>query len=235
MSRFPFDILLNANNPHQINGWTPGVLANAMATCDIGESGQPLSDCFDVYTDDERNACTQAPFFDENIAGPLDALPGCNPIQAGPALATKAACSGEPAVPTGSASMAAAGNSTGNSTGTGAGYRAGNSTGTGTGTVAGHGAGARAGAGGSLPSGSAGSPPSSSSYQQGGSGGQQGGAGGSSSISTAPFEVAAAVGPQTVTITASRETVTMTVDLCSAASTSSSMPAGRARRVRRSS
>ncbi|KAK8229031.1 hypothetical protein IWZ00DRAFT_440874 [Phyllosticta capitalensis] len=71
-----------------LNGWTPGVLQNAMKTCNIGESGEPLSNCFDVYTDAERNACKQPAIVDEKVDGWLPALPGCNPIQKGPGKAT---------------------------------------------------------------------------------------------------------------------------------------------------
>lgn len=77
-----------------INGWQTGVLLNAMKTCTIGESGAPLSDCFEVYTQDEINACTIAPVVDETVTGWLDTLPGCNPIQAGPANAVKPTCNG---------------------------------------------------------------------------------------------------------------------------------------------
>lgn len=71
-----------------INGWDAGVLQKAMTTCTIGESGRPLSDCFDMYTSDERNKCAIQPQVKENIDGWLDQLPGCNPVQSGPAAAT---------------------------------------------------------------------------------------------------------------------------------------------------
>ncbi|KAK8173458.1 hypothetical protein IWX90DRAFT_380644 [Phyllosticta citrichinensis] len=71
-----------------LNGWTPGVLGNAMKTCNIGESGEPLSNCFEVNTDAERNACSQPAVVDEKVDGWLPALPGCNPIQKGPDRAT---------------------------------------------------------------------------------------------------------------------------------------------------
>ncbi|KAF2087626.1 WSC-domain-containing protein, partial [Saccharata proteae CBS 121410] len=70
-----------------LNGWETGVLENAMKNCDIGESGRPLSECFDVYTDDERNACSVGQLVNEDVSGWLDALPGCNPLQDGPSMA----------------------------------------------------------------------------------------------------------------------------------------------------
>ncbi|KAF2140362.1 uncharacterized protein K452DRAFT_274083 [Aplosporella prunicola CBS 121167] len=71
-----------------LNGWEPGVLEKAMKTCNIGESGDPLSDCFEVWTNEERDACVQSPLVDEEVRGWLDRLPGCNPVQRGPARAT---------------------------------------------------------------------------------------------------------------------------------------------------
>lgn len=116
-----------------INGWEVGVLGNAMLNCDIGESGAPLSDCFDVYTDDERNACSIPAVVDEVITGWMDQLPGCNPIQAGPANAVAQTCNGStPAISsstgvpagtssgtTSSGSSSSGGSSSGSSSGTG--------------------------------------------------------------------------------------------------------------------
>jgi hypothetical protein len=75
-----------------INGWQTGILENAMNNCDIGESGAPLSDCFDVWTDAERNACNQTSVVPEVIDGWLEHLPGCNPVTTGPARAGAATC-----------------------------------------------------------------------------------------------------------------------------------------------
>jgi hypothetical protein len=75
-----------------INGWQTGILKNAMTNCDIGESGAPLSDCFDVWTDAERNACNQTSVVPEVIDGWLEHLPGCNPVTTGPARAVAGTC-----------------------------------------------------------------------------------------------------------------------------------------------
>jgi hypothetical protein len=75
-----------------INGWQTGILKNAMTNCNIGESGAPLSDCFDVWTDAERNACTMESVVPEVIDGWLEHLPGCNPVTNGPARASAQTC-----------------------------------------------------------------------------------------------------------------------------------------------
>ncbi|KAL8654472.1 MAG: hypothetical protein Q9210_001475 [Variospora velana] len=84
-----------------LNGWKPGVLAKAIRGCDIGNTGGRLDSpqCFgagSVQSEDAKNACTIAPVVKQDIGnnGPLNALPGCNPIQAGPDRATKANCGG---------------------------------------------------------------------------------------------------------------------------------------------
>lgn len=75
-----------------INGWEPGVLKKAMETCRIGVSGRPLTDCFPIWTPEERKKCVIEPIVKENIDGWMQHLPGCNPIQAGPAPATPQKC-----------------------------------------------------------------------------------------------------------------------------------------------
>ncbi|MCJ1301860.1 hypothetical protein MMC08_004661 [Hypocenomyce scalaris] len=106
-------------SPPQINGWETGILKQAMATCNCGntctnsltapsENTLAATTCFGpsgVRQQDAMNACQLAPIVDENVGwtpgtldnteggpqtygGVLAALPGCNPIQAGPQLAT---------------------------------------------------------------------------------------------------------------------------------------------------
>ncbi|EOD46962.1 putative wsc domain protein [Neofusicoccum parvum UCRNP2] len=71
-----------------LNGWTPGVLGKQMKECNIGESGEPLENCFKTWKsegkEDVRENCSQKKSVSEETEGWLDALPGCNPIQAGP-------------------------------------------------------------------------------------------------------------------------------------------------------
>lgn len=82
----------------QLNGWQPGVLAKAMKTCNAGNTGLGLDEpqCFgagSIQSGAQKDACTIAPSVNEDIGAttPLNALPGCNPIQPGPGLATKPA------------------------------------------------------------------------------------------------------------------------------------------------
>ncbi|MCJ1481549.1 hypothetical protein MMC06_001708 [Schaereria dolodes] len=99
-----------------LNGWNVGALKSAMPTCQPGNTfNPPLSDpsCFGklggTYTSPEMAACTVKPTVNENVGwtygqvdtsypgylthgGVLDALPGCNPIQYGPANAQPMTC-----------------------------------------------------------------------------------------------------------------------------------------------
>ncbi|KAL9596944.1 MAG: hypothetical protein Q9219_005455 [cf. Caloplaca sp. 3 TL-2023] len=85
-----------------LNGWTPGALGKAIKGCDIGNTGDSLDSpqCFgagSVQSESDKQACTIAPVINQDIGknGPLNQLPGCNPIQAGPGPATKATnCAG---------------------------------------------------------------------------------------------------------------------------------------------
>lgn len=76
-----------------INGWDVDVLQEAIDTC-TNDSGL-LSDCpvFDFFTTQESQQCIVPPQIDEAVTGILDALPGCNPVQSGPELATPGTCS----------------------------------------------------------------------------------------------------------------------------------------------
>ncbi|KAJ2930305.1 hypothetical protein H1R20_g6751, partial [Candolleomyces eurysporus] len=71
-------------------GWEGDALQRAMDKCTTIR-GRP-TDCTEltIQTDEEMNACAQAPRVDEKIgAGEfIEALPGCNPIQQGPEPAT---------------------------------------------------------------------------------------------------------------------------------------------------
>lgn len=70
-------------------GWEDNSLDRAMAHCN--DRGDFPADCKEltVLTDEEINSCTQPVQIDEVTEGQyLDALPGCNPLQNGPAPAT---------------------------------------------------------------------------------------------------------------------------------------------------
>jgi len=62
-----------------VNGWDIDVLQNATTKCN--DLSGNLSDCpyFDLFTDDECQACKIPPQVDEQVTGNLTKLPGCNP------------------------------------------------------------------------------------------------------------------------------------------------------------
>lgn len=75
-----------------VNGWDVSVLQEAVDTCN-DDSGL-ITDCavFEFFTDEQSQACIVPTQVDEQVYGYLDALPGCNPVQAGPEEATAEAC-----------------------------------------------------------------------------------------------------------------------------------------------
>ncbi|KAG9677168.1 WSC-domain-containing protein, partial [Aureobasidium melanogenum] len=77
-----------------INGWDVPTLQSAIDQC-TNDSGL-LSDCpviaNDLFTTQESQACVVPPQVDEQVTGLLEALPGCNPVQQGPGLATVQTC-----------------------------------------------------------------------------------------------------------------------------------------------
>lgn len=96
-----FRIQASLADIEQLNGWKEGALAKAMKTCNPGNTRNPKLDsdqCFGAGAlQDNTRACTKTSSVNEDIGlnGPLSQLPGCNPIQAGPGLATKPAnCAG---------------------------------------------------------------------------------------------------------------------------------------------
>ncbi|KAL8747473.1 MAG: hypothetical protein Q9184_007592 [Pyrenodesmia sp. 2 TL-2023] len=82
-----------STNIVQLNGWKVGALAHAIKGCNIGNTGDTLGSpqCFPgaIQSEDAKQACTIAPVVNQDIGkSGLNALPGCNPIQAGPGRAT---------------------------------------------------------------------------------------------------------------------------------------------------
>ncbi|CAD0023807.1 unnamed protein product [Aureobasidium pullulans] len=75
-----------------VNGWDVPTLQKAIDEC-TNDSGL-LSDCpvFDLFTTKESQACMIPPQVDEQVTGMLSALPGCNPVQQGPGLASVQSC-----------------------------------------------------------------------------------------------------------------------------------------------
>ena len=70
-----------------VNGWDVNVLQKAIDTC-TNNSGK-VEDCpvFTLTPDNVATGCRIPSSINEQVSGTLDALPGCNPVQAGPARA----------------------------------------------------------------------------------------------------------------------------------------------------
>ncbi|TFK20569.1 hypothetical protein FA15DRAFT_599516 [Coprinopsis marcescibilis] len=69
-------------------GWEGDALQRAMDYCtDIGNFPSSCTQLTTI-TDDQMNSCFQKPQVNEETEGYLPKLPGCNPIQSGPASAT---------------------------------------------------------------------------------------------------------------------------------------------------
>ncbi|KAL4915030.1 hypothetical protein BDW62DRAFT_212992 [Aspergillus aurantiobrunneus] len=72
-----------------INGWDVPVLQEALDT--FGDPGGDIANCavLSLYEDAVTEGCFLEPSIDEQLTGWLDALPGCNPVQPGPADAKR--------------------------------------------------------------------------------------------------------------------------------------------------
>jgi hypothetical protein len=85
-----------------VNGWDIPTLQSIVDTCtdDAAFGSIDKSACppVDQFTSDQQNACKLPPMVDEQTAGHLPALPGCNPITSGPEEAPKIpTCAGQTA------------------------------------------------------------------------------------------------------------------------------------------
>lgn len=84
-----------------VNGWDGEVLQRAITRC-TDDSGV-IERCaeFTLIPDDDMRACKVLPRVDEKVtSGVLPALPGCNPVQSGPQLATSPTSCPVPSYPT---------------------------------------------------------------------------------------------------------------------------------------
>ena len=92
-----------------MNGWESGVLEKAISendgcTCGCGCGQEQMEQCFgsaNVNKDDDKDwaSCSASSPRDGDAAAVLDSLPGCNPLQYGPASATMATGPGCTAAP----------------------------------------------------------------------------------------------------------------------------------------
>ncbi|KAJ4334336.1 hypothetical protein N0V95_009200 [Ascochyta clinopodiicola] len=84
-----------------LNGWEKGVLAKATGetggcNCGCGCGNDEMKQCFgaDNVNDDSDSSFAQCSASKSDVITKLDKLPGCNPIQSGPAYATKVSGAG---------------------------------------------------------------------------------------------------------------------------------------------
>ncbi|KAI9880513.1 MAG: hypothetical protein M1830_002553 [Pleopsidium flavum] len=79
-----------------VNGWDVPTLQKAVDTC-TSQSGR-VEDCpvFNLISDGQAEGCRIPPSVSEEVSGVLDALPGCNPVQAGPGAAVQKSDCGAP-------------------------------------------------------------------------------------------------------------------------------------------
>ncbi|KAF2116765.1 hypothetical protein BDV96DRAFT_611965 [Lophiotrema nucula] len=101
-----------------LNGWETGVLAKATAetgycNCGCGCGTDQMKTCFGADnvnddSDEEFKSCSASAEYPDDDKSPLDKLPGCNPIQSGPGLATQATGAGCTAAPASNGGSAAA-------------------------------------------------------------------------------------------------------------------------------
>lgn len=87
-----------------LNGWEKGVLAKATAdtgycNCGCGCGNDEMKQCFgaDNVNDDQDasfKTCAASPLYGGDDGAVMEKLPGCNPIQSGPAAATQASGAG---------------------------------------------------------------------------------------------------------------------------------------------
>ncbi|GAW13066.1 hypothetical protein ANO14919_024440 [Xylariales sp. No.14919] len=67
-----------------VNGWDIPTLAKAIRECTAASGVIEECGAFQLRSDDDMKACRVAPRVDEAVGGVLRALPGCNPVRAGP-------------------------------------------------------------------------------------------------------------------------------------------------------
>lgn len=79
-----------------LNGWDKDILQRAINECN--SSSGVIEDCkvLELYTNQQMDDCIVPPSIAEPSTGWMGQLPGCNPIQAGPARATQHTDCGAP-------------------------------------------------------------------------------------------------------------------------------------------
>lgn len=113
-----FLLTLSLLTRQQMNGWEAGVLEKAVSEndgckCGCGCGQEEMEQCFgsanvNKDSDESWKSCSAMEAYGGDDGSVLDALPGCNPIQSGPASATSATGAGctAAAVPAGNSTTA---------------------------------------------------------------------------------------------------------------------------------
>ncbi|KAF2740116.1 WSC-domain-containing protein [Polyplosphaeria fusca] len=75
-----------------VNGWDTNVLQNAIDNCNANNGDVSACSAVTMFSVDECNACKLPTVVAENTDGWQRSLPGCNPVQNGPAYASRVPC-----------------------------------------------------------------------------------------------------------------------------------------------
>ncbi|KAF8244032.1 WSC-domain-containing protein [Wilcoxina mikolae CBS 423.85] len=75
-----------------VNGWDIPTLKKAIDTCNSPTGNIEACTVLDLYSNPQMDDCIVAPSIAEQTSGWLEKLPGCNPIQSGPARAIPQPC-----------------------------------------------------------------------------------------------------------------------------------------------
>ncbi|KAI0427654.1 WSC domain-containing protein [Xylaria sp. FL1042] len=67
-----------------LSGWDLNTLGKAIKECNAASGNIEECGAFTLRDDDDMKACKVLPRVNESVGGVLQALPGCNPVQAGP-------------------------------------------------------------------------------------------------------------------------------------------------------
>jgi hypothetical protein len=72
-----------------VNGWDVPTLQDAVTNCNDDSGVIQNCPAFDFFTNEFSQGCLIPTSVDEQVFGVMDALPGCNPVQSGPANAVE--------------------------------------------------------------------------------------------------------------------------------------------------
>jgi uncharacterized protein DUF1996/WSC domain-containing protein len=79
-----------------LNGWDVDILQKAVTNCTDASGDIELCKVLDLFDEETMRSCWVPSGVDEVVSGTLDKLPGCNPVQNGPANAVQGSGCGAP-------------------------------------------------------------------------------------------------------------------------------------------